>query len=103
MSGLPDSTDRRLHQLVDPGLYRDDSYYHAVISQFRSWLQSAQMAMEDEEVDAEVIECVLNRMVYGHPSGAQAYERMEAQQMMKDAITYAPQPRFIIPDTKRQV
>lgn len=94
MTELPDSVERKLRHLVDPSMNSHDAYYHAITSQFRSWLSSAHMAMEDEEVGTETIERVLNRMVYGHPSGAQAYERQDAQKLMMDAMEYQPRPMF---------
>lgn len=87
---LPDSTQRRLDSMVDPEMYRHEPLYHGMVSQFRMWLIGAEMAMRDEEVDNEVIECVLNRMVYGHPSGAEAHERRDLMRQQQEMLEKMP-------------
>ena len=72
-----EARDRRIGRLVDRNLMGTDAYYNAQVRLFRNWLVGAEMAMEDEGVDLTVIERVLNRMIYGTPSGAEAYERIE--------------------------
>lgn len=87
---LPESTQRRLNYMVDPEMYRHEPLYHGMVSQFRMWLVGAEMAMRDEEVDNEVIECVLNRMVYGHPSGAEAHERRDLMRQQREMAEKMP-------------
>lgn len=87
---LPESTERRLMDFINQQMYREDPYYHAMTATFRNWLISMRAAMEDEEVDAEVIELVLNRVVYGHPSPAIAYERIQVQKMQKEFLMSQP-------------
>lgn len=67
----------RLGRLVDRHLYNTDAQYHADVRRVSHLIEMTRMALEDEDVAPDVIERVVNRLVYGVPSGADAYERAE--------------------------
>jgi hypothetical protein len=69
--------NKRLERLVDSKLYQSDAFYHSQVSTFRTWLIVTELAMKDEDIDPSVAERVLNRVVYGTPSGADAHLRIE--------------------------
>ena len=84
---LPRSVEIKLNRLVDTYADQHDATYHQMRSTFVQWLETTQMALEDEGVNYQVIERVLNRLVFGHPSGALAYERMELQRIGTDILS----------------
>ena len=81
--------EARLNRLVDPHLMSTDAYYHAQVQLFSSWLTQAEMAMEDEDVDPSVIRRILNRMVFGAPTGSESYERIGNEKVMLDMLMKA--------------
>lgn len=74
---LSEQIENRLRQMVDRGANHNDPMYHLQLIMFREWLQRTMMAMEDEGVPPEQAERVANRLLYAHPDGASAYERMD--------------------------
>lgn len=102
MTQLPEDVERKLRKLVNPEMYHQDAYYHAQTSQFRHWLIATKLAMEDELVDEDTIACVLNRMVYGHPSGSESYERQHSQEMLKEAMNYSSPSVVFMPKSGEQ-
>lgn len=92
---LMDELEQRLRRLVDPEMFHNDALYHAQISQFRSWLDAARMAMEDESIDSRDITRVLNRMVFGCPTGSEAHERLLAAEIHKEIIASSTRPLII--------
>lgn len=84
-------TEKRLQGLVDRGLMHSDAFYQAQITQFRAWLNAAEDAMRDEDVPGEVIARILNRMVYGAPSGADAHIRIEQREALLEQVKISDQ------------
>lgn len=88
--------EARLDRLIDRKLMHTDPYYNAQVRLFSSWLTQAEMAMEDENVDFGVMRRVLNRMVYGTPTGTEAYERVENQKVLADIANKLAHPSQIV-------
>ena len=89
------AANERLGRLVDRRLYNTDAMYHAEVRRFQHLLDITRMAMEDEGVDPRVIDRVLNRIVYGVPDGADAYERIdkhreEVRRLMTEPVRLYP-------------
>ena len=86
----------RLRALIDPEIMDNDAWYHAQVACFRTWLNGAQMAMEDEDVEPETVERVLNRMVYGVPYSGVGYERQGQRKAMIDVLENCMAPKVIV-------
>lgn len=87
---LPDSTQRRMDKLVDRSMYHNEAHYHAQVQLMQRWLDMTKMAMEDERLDAELIERVLNRVVLGAPNPFDAHERIDTHHQMREMAEKMP-------------
>jgi hypothetical protein len=98
---LNDRTEERLRKLIEPISYANDAYYHASVSMFRAWLQGAEMAMEDEDVDPGTIQRILDRLVYGtptpfDPSDTVRMKRKDLEEILRNSVT----PKINFPVTR---
>ena len=90
--------DDRLRKLLDQDALHHDTLYNVQFRLFRTWITHADMAMEDEGVDPAVARRVINRMLFGCPSGADSQERMMREKQMIELIQNTPMPMSISPD-----
>lgn len=80
----------RAEQFVDQYAAHHDAQYRATVETFRRWLEMTEMAMADEDVPSDVRGRVLNRLLFGTPSGADAYERIERRKRDIEIAMTAP-------------
>lgn len=92
---LSEQVENRLRQMVDRGANHNDPMYHLQLIMFREWLQRTMMAMEDEGVPPEQAERVANRLLYAHPDGASAYERIDRDKHILNELRNRP-PRAML-------
>jgi hypothetical protein len=83
---MNETTERRLNALIDREACNSDAFYAAQISQLRTWLTMTELALEDEGIEPATVERILNRLVYGTPSGADAPLRRHTDEEMRKLI-----------------
>lgn len=98
---LSEETEKRLRAMVDPTACVGDALYNLQVSMFRQWCTATQMALEDEGVDPAQAQRVINRLIYAHPDGATAYERIDRHARDVETLSNNPHPlRFSAADLK---
>jgi hypothetical protein len=78
--------EQRFEGLVNREMYQRDAMYRSQVTYMRTLMRLTELAMEDEDVEPSVRARVLNRLAYGTPSGADAYERIELLDRLKTSL-----------------
>lgn len=93
---MTDRWEQKLQDFTDQSMMRTDPLCQMQMSMFRRWLVAVDNAMADEGVNHEVRNRIANRLVYGAPHAADAYERIHMQDVLRAEVMNRP-PAFFMP------
>jgi hypothetical protein len=75
-----------------------DAHYQYQWTVLRDLLSRLEVILDDEGIDREQAERILRCLLYGSPSVADAEDRIEITERLKEALSREPPASFLFPD-----